>query len=775
MPTRRDAATLAQTWNPRNNHRLATVATKKHHLIQVLIAVLLVAVQASWLVAEERPFPRKAKRIVFLGDSITHAGQYISLIEAQLRLAGDNPVAELINLGLPSETCSGLSEPEHPFPRPNVHERIDRALAKLKPDVVVACYGMNDGIYYPLSEERFAAYRDGIDAIIDKVGATDAKLILMTPPAFDPLPLKKRGKVLPAGAEQYSWKAIYEDYDDVMREYAQWLIKQQDRVEMVIDLHTPVNDYVAEKRKRNPDFTMSPDGVHVNHEGHAVLAAAILKAWGLEQQAPVEPGLMTLISKRQKLMHDAWLSEVGHQRPGVKAGLPIEQAKAGKIELDKQIQARTLRAIDALQGKHDDVDHVHLPASTRQGELPMFADYYLWIPPGVERLRGVIVHQHGCGAGASSAGLTAADDLHWRALAAKWDCALMGSSYECLVGNPCRLWCDPRGGSAQRFLQALDRFADETGHDELKDVPWCLWGHSGGGFWASIMQTLHPDRIAAIWLQSGTAYGRWESGEIEAVKITDAVYGVPVIACPGLKEKDHERFHTAYDGSINMMRAYRAQGAPFAVAVDPRTGHECGDARYLAIAFFDECLALRLPEASSDSQQLKPVNRDSLYVETMPKDRRVVSAGKNKRESADAMWLPSDAFAEKWLEFTETGALADATPPPAPRDIEVKSSEQGIELSWHADADFESGLRGFRITRDGKEVATLPANPRGRFGRPIFQTMSYSDTPEQPLAEMRWLDRDDATDAKVVYEIVSINSVGLESQAATKSYFAPSK
>ena len=44
-------------------------------------AVLLCTVAKS----EELPF-KGAKRILFLGDSITHAGHYISLIESQLRL-----------------------------------------------------------------------------------------------------------------------------------------------------------------------------------------------------------------------------------------------------------------------------------------------------------------------------------------------------------------------------------------------------------------------------------------------------------------------------------------------------------------------------------------------------------------------------------------------------------------------------------------------------------------------------------------------------------------
>ena len=76
---------------------------------------------------------------------------------------------DFINVGLPSETASGLSEPDHPYPRPTVHERLDRILAKTKPDVVFACYGMNDGIYYPFSKERFKKYDEGLNVLIDKV------------------------------------------------------------------------------------------------------------------------------------------------------------------------------------------------------------------------------------------------------------------------------------------------------------------------------------------------------------------------------------------------------------------------------------------------------------------------------------------------------------------------------------------------------------------------------------------------------------------------------
>ncbi|MHB8524249.1 MAG: alpha/beta hydrolase, partial [Limisphaerales bacterium] len=154
---------------------------------------------------------------------------------------------------------------------------------------------------------------------------------------------------------------------------------------------------------------------------------------------------------------------------------------------------------------------VDYPASTATNELQVAVTYTLWIPDGVKTIRGIIVHQHGAGTTASIEGSTAASDLHWQALAKKWDCALWGSSYhvqnERIDTSPgaSELWFDPRNGSAKTFLKALGEFAVQAGHAEIDKVPWALWGHSGGGIWADVMTALHPDRVAAVWMRSGSS------------------------------------------------------------------------------------------------------------------------------------------------------------------------------------------------------------------------------------------------------------------------------
>lgn len=405
---------------------------------------------------------------------------------------------------------------------------------------------------------------------------------------------------------------------------------------------------------------------------------------------------------------------------------------------------------------------VSYPPSDKPGELVFGVQYTVWIPDGVKALRGVIVHQHGCGAGACKGGETAAYDLHWQALAKKWDCALLGPSFKQEDGQNCRLWCDPRNGSAKTFLRALADLAKKSGHPELESVPWCLWGHSGGGFWASLMQTLYPDQVVAVWCRSGTAFSAWEKGEIPKPTIPDAAYRIPVMCNPGAKEKGDKRFAGAWTGSMAMFAAYRAKGAPIGFAPDPRTAHECGDSRYLAIPFFDACLAARLPDKGAADQKLKPANLKAGWLAD-PLGEKAVPYAEYPGKPETATWLPNEAVAKAWAEYVKTGATADATPPPSPVGLTAQPNTDGVVLRWDAEADFESGLRGFVVTRDGAELARVPEKPVGRFGRPLFQPMSYHDTPEKPLPVMTFTDKTAKPGTKHGYRVIAVNGVGQRS------------
>jgi hypothetical protein len=122
---------------------------------------------------------------------------------------------------------------------------------------------------------------------------------------------------------------------------------------------------------------------------------------------------------------------------------------------------------------------VRYEASTQPGELIYSVNYTIWIPKDVKSLRGVIVHQHGCGEGSCKSGLTGAYDLHWQALAKKHDCALLAPSYEQQEKADCQMWCDPRNGSSAAFQKCL---VDLARSPPIRRLPgaWGALGTCGG-------------------------------------------------------------------------------------------------------------------------------------------------------------------------------------------------------------------------------------------------------------------------------------------------------
>ncbi|MEZ6111166.1 MAG: hypothetical protein R3C99_09155 [Pirellulaceae bacterium] len=406
---------------------------------------------------------------------------------------------------------------------------------------------------------------------------------------------------------------------------------------------------------------------------------------------------------------------------------------------------------------------VRYEASTVEGELPYGVNYTIWIPPNAKTLRGVIVHQHGCGEGSCKSGLTGAFDLHWQALAKKHDCALLAPSYEQPQDADCQMWCDPRNGSSAAFQRALHDLGAQSGHPELADVPWALWGHSGGGHWAGGMVLLHPERVAAAWLRSGVPLlvPNPERPTIKSHTLPAAALHVPIMCNPGTKEgvtvKDG-RFAGVWPANEAFFNEVRGRGGLIGVAVDPLSAHECGNQRYMAIPWLNACLTSRLPQTAGESLRAMPT--DEVWL-AEPTGFEAVAAEAFAGDPLKAAWLPNARIARKWMQYVKDTQIADGTPPPAPIDPRV----DGNELTWQAEADLESGLAQFIIERDGELLARVPENPKNPFGRPLFQNLQYSDTPTQPLASMSYQDETAKPGERHAYRIIAINTVGLKSEA----------
>ena len=217
----------------------------------------------------------------------------------------------------------------------------------------------------------------------------------------------------------------------------------------------------------------------------------------------------------------------------------------------------------------------------KEGEKYKSADFRVWIPDGVKTIRAVIVRQHGCGRN----GIDHADDLQWQALAAKHDAALFSSWFQ--HTKECGDWFDPANGSERAFLAALAHFANESKHPELRKAPWAIWGHSGGAVWACHMTNRHPERVVAVWARSQalTAYN-------------EKAMLVPIVFNYGEGEKTGT-FASVHKNSQEAFTKFRANGALWAVAIDPKSSHDCRNSRQLAIPFFDTMLTARLPKEGS--------------------------------------------------------------------------------------------------------------------------------------------------------------------------------
>ena len=244
-----------------------------------LLVLVLISVLATPLAAEETFLLEGGETIVFFGDSITQNGGYVNYFEAYLLTRFPDKTFRVINHGISSETISGTSEEDHQPRRPWALPRFTRDIVKWKPDVVIACFGMNDGNYHPFDEIRFKKYQQGIRTLIKRTKQeTNAKLILMTPPPYDPY----RRRVSDVDAKSFGYKFAAVDYDQTLAAYSKWLVTLRKEGQIVVDLHSAMNAHLKKRRAKQVSFSLSPDAVHPNPTGHWLMAQFLLE----EMKAP---------------------------------------------------------------------------------------------------------------------------------------------------------------------------------------------------------------------------------------------------------------------------------------------------------------------------------------------------------------------------------------------------------------------------------------------------------------------------------------------------------
>lgn len=208
--------------------------------------------------AEDKLLPNDL--VAICGDSITEQKIYSVDIEDYLIMCKPTPGVRAEQFGWSGETSWGFLDKMPVFTLP------------FKPTVATTCYGMNDGAYSPMNEEKAKHYRDaetGMIAAFRKAGVHF--IVLGSPGAVDTTTY--RGG--PENAVMYN--KTLGALTDIGREVA-----QKEGVTFA-DVHSLMMDVMAKsKAKYGKSYHFAGgDGVHPGANGHLVMAYAFLKALGV--------------------------------------------------------------------------------------------------------------------------------------------------------------------------------------------------------------------------------------------------------------------------------------------------------------------------------------------------------------------------------------------------------------------------------------------------------------------------------------------------------------
>lgn len=234
-----------------------------------LLAFCFLLALSSAGLAQSRDFALKSgDRVVFFGDSITEQRLYTSYVQQFVISRYPDLNVKFINSGWGGDTVNG--NPCVPCAGVGALARIQRDVVAYKPTVVTLLFGMNDGLYKDFDPDLMKTYTDGLSQIIAIIKReTHARIYVMTPTVYD--------------AEMKTTWSHTDKYNEVLDRYSE-AAKEVARREglPVIDLHTATTAALSNARKIDKSYTFfgQGDGVHPKPEGHAVMAAEIINAWG---------------------------------------------------------------------------------------------------------------------------------------------------------------------------------------------------------------------------------------------------------------------------------------------------------------------------------------------------------------------------------------------------------------------------------------------------------------------------------------------------------------
>ena len=374
------------------------------------------------------------------------------------------------------------------------------------------------------------------------------------------------------------------------------------------------------------------------------------------------------------------------------------------------------------------------------------AQYTMFIPKGISRVRGILIHQHGCTMEGTGKPITT--DLQYQAFAKKWDLAIIGPDMY-PQGNDCFEWNSPENGSDASLLKGIDSLSILSGHPELTDAPWLLWGHSGGGHWVLSMLSKHPQKVIALVAYSAAFDPKFN--------YPASVAKVPVLLRHAGKDDINEPPVKCWETAVNQFSTLRKMKGLASIVHNKNQTHNFSYIRRLTIPFFESVLQQRLPADESN------LLRDMDYSKSWLADTtgiKIYKASTFMGNHDSMSWLPDSITARKYQEFIQSGTILDHTLPPTPYHVIIKKqNRQGIKITWEADADIESGIKYFNIYKNGKFIQRFPAEGDYQY----FDTNGDNPIPEIAPQMCITLPQTDIISNTDIIEITTVNYDGLES------------
>ena len=270
-----------------------------------LIAAVLFSAATSLLHGE---IPVKAgEKIAFLGDSITQQGNggpggYVQLVGSGL--AANGVKVEIIGAGISGHKSNQMLE------------RLERDVLSKKPQWMTLSCGVND-VWHGAKGVPLEDYKKNITAIVDQAQAAGVKVVILTSTMIRENPETAENQKLAA-------------YNDFLRALA------AEKKCMLADLNADMQAIIAAANKAGPvqGNILTSDGVHMAYPGNEMMAAGVLKGFGLDAAE---------LSKAK----DAWLEIPGTSNVAAKMNLTRRQM----LQLEKLAAARKTTVNALIDGE----------------------------------------------------------------------------------------------------------------------------------------------------------------------------------------------------------------------------------------------------------------------------------------------------------------------------------------------------------------------------------------------------------------------------------------